>query len=257
MLTLSREQNEYSIRNREVQRRSRARRRAYIEDLEKRVRQYQRDGVQATAEVQAAARKVAEENYWLHTLLAKHGVSSAEIKEHLENSKAVSRSLNLHAAEASARRVQPQDLFDYQSQQLPVQVARSSLNPSAPTTLSGGNDLGLPSPTSVGGPQEPQGTFFTVNSAQDDSSPLIHAGTETLDSSSSFEGPQEVTTSCCDHGQQATIPGPDETSCEEAARIIASMRGQRDPKEVWPELGCCATKRCMVKNITIFQMVDE
>ena len=48
----------------------------------------------------------------------------------------------------------------------------------------------------------------------------------------------------------------DETSCENAARIIASMRGHEDPEEFWPALGCCDTNKCMVKNIKIFQLAD-
>lgn len=49
-------------RNTLIQRASRARRKSYIGDLERRVREYETLGVRATEHVQAAARKVAEEN---------------------------------------------------------------------------------------------------------------------------------------------------------------------------------------------------
>ena len=49
----------------------------------------------------------------------------------------------------------------------------------------------------------------------------------------------------------------DETSCEDAARIIAGMRGSDDPEGVWPELGCSNTQKCMVKNIALFQIMDQ
>ncbi|OAG44518.1 hypothetical protein AYO21_01008 [Fonsecaea monophora] len=49
-------------RNTINQRRCRARRQVYIEDLERRIREHEAQGVQATAEVQLAARRVAEEN---------------------------------------------------------------------------------------------------------------------------------------------------------------------------------------------------
>ncbi|KIX98517.1 uncharacterized protein Z520_05818 [Fonsecaea multimorphosa CBS 102226] len=52
----------HAKRNTINQRRCRARRQVYIEDLERRIRAYEAQGVQATTEVQTAARKVAEEN---------------------------------------------------------------------------------------------------------------------------------------------------------------------------------------------------
>lgn len=70
-------------RIRDNQRRSRARRKEYVDELEQRVRDFERRGVQATAEVQVAARKVAEENKKLRALLGLHGVSQASIAEYL------------------------------------------------------------------------------------------------------------------------------------------------------------------------------
>lgn len=46
----------------------------------------------------------------------------------------------------------------------------------------------------------------------------------------------------------------DETDCEHAARIIASMRGHGDHESLWPELGCSVERNCMIKNIRLFQM---
>src|SRR5271156_576324 len=103
MLTSLQKQDDFLSRNREIQRRSRARRKDYIADLEKRVWQYQREGIKATAEVQAAARKVAEENYLLHSLLAKHGISTEEIKEHLQGSRTASLSQDSKASEVFAK----------------------------------------------------------------------------------------------------------------------------------------------------------
>ena len=264
MLTSSEKQNEFLVRNREIQRRSRARRKDYIEDLENRVRQYQRDGTQATVEVQAAARKVAEENYWLHSLLAKHGITTAEITDHLDSSRAASRSLNPEAVEVSGRNSQPHDRIDYQSRPLPAQVAQSaqsaqsSPRPITPTTAHGESDLGLLSPISILGSPDHESVLYATedHSLVDDVQSSIMA-TETLDSNSSFEGLHAKSMPChaCEH--TPAIRGVDETSCEDAARIIAGMRGDEHPERVWPELGCSATRRTMVKNITIFQMVDE
>ncbi|KAL8687252.1 MAG: hypothetical protein Q9224_005206, partial [Gallowayella concinna] len=51
-----------AARIRDNQRRSRARRAEYVRELEDKVRAYEKEGVQATTEVQASARRVVEEN---------------------------------------------------------------------------------------------------------------------------------------------------------------------------------------------------
>ncbi|KFX95580.1 hypothetical protein O988_05735 [Pseudogymnoascus sp. VKM F-3808] len=62
-------------RIRDNQRRSRARRKEYLQELEGRLRQCELTGVEASSEIQGAARKVIEENRRLRLLLAQHGVS--------------------------------------------------------------------------------------------------------------------------------------------------------------------------------------
>lgn len=63
-----------AARLRENKRRSRARQKEYVEDLEKRCRETEQRQVAATIEVQVAARKVAEENRRLRELLRRVGV---------------------------------------------------------------------------------------------------------------------------------------------------------------------------------------
>ncbi|KAB8230886.1 bZIP transcription factor [Aspergillus alliaceus] len=64
-----------SQRIRDNQRRSRARRKEYIQNLEQRLHRFEVLGVQATQEVQAAGRKVVVENTHLRSLLKLHGVT--------------------------------------------------------------------------------------------------------------------------------------------------------------------------------------
>ncbi len=64
---------------RDNQRRSRARRKEYLSEVESRLRECEQKGVAASSEIQAAARKVAEENLRLRVLLVKRGVSESEI----------------------------------------------------------------------------------------------------------------------------------------------------------------------------------
>ncbi|KAJ4300372.1 hypothetical protein N0V88_003046 [Collariella sp. IMI 366227] len=70
-------------RIRDNQRRSRARRKEYVQELEHRLRQAEQQGIYASTEIQAAARKVAEENKKLRHLLRLHGISDYSIQEFL------------------------------------------------------------------------------------------------------------------------------------------------------------------------------
>jgi hypothetical protein len=66
-------------RIRDNQRRSRARRKEYLQDLEERFRNCEQMGVEASAEIQAAARRVVDENKRLRALLKQRGLSDADI----------------------------------------------------------------------------------------------------------------------------------------------------------------------------------
>ncbi|KAF1361192.1 hypothetical protein EJ07DRAFT_40436, partial [Lizonia empirigonia] len=72
-----------AIRIRDNQRRSRARRKDLIKDLQTRVQEFELKGVNATKDMQRAARKVAQENERLRTLLARHGVLRDEVDSFL------------------------------------------------------------------------------------------------------------------------------------------------------------------------------
>jgi len=73
-------------RIRDNQRRSRARRKEYLQELEARLRQCELQGIEASAEIQVAARKVADENKKLRGLLAQHGIGDDSIEAHLQTS---------------------------------------------------------------------------------------------------------------------------------------------------------------------------
>jgi hypothetical protein len=48
-----------------------------------------------------------------------------------------------------------------------------------------------------------------------------------------------------------------EMSCETAASIIASMRGNVDHEQVRLQLGCGGREQCIVKNTEVFQVLDQ
>lgn len=70
-------------RIRDNQRRSRARRKEYLQELEGKFRNCELLGVEASSEIQSAARRVAEENKRLRALLRVRGVDDAEVDEFL------------------------------------------------------------------------------------------------------------------------------------------------------------------------------
>ncbi|QSZ34335.1 hypothetical protein DSL72_005926 [Monilinia vaccinii-corymbosi] len=70
-------------RIRDNQRRSRARRKEYLQELEARLRQCEVQGIEASSEIQMAARRVADENKKLRNLLAQHGVGNDIVEPYL------------------------------------------------------------------------------------------------------------------------------------------------------------------------------
>ncbi|KAI4603103.1 hypothetical protein KJ359_005895 [Pestalotiopsis sp. 9143b] len=91
-------------RIRENQRRSRARRKEYLQELEQRIRVYEQQGIEASTEIQQAARKVADENRKLRALLVQQGIDESSIESYLHSPNATP-SLGQSAAGESATQV--------------------------------------------------------------------------------------------------------------------------------------------------------
>jgi hypothetical protein len=98
---------------RDNQRRSRARHREYVDALRARLLRHEREGAQASAEVQRAARAVARENALLRALLDAKGVAAGEVegwlREHQVGGKGEGRELGRVLAGMEARRVGGED----------------------------------------------------------------------------------------------------------------------------------------------------
>ncbi|KAI5461662.1 hypothetical protein BGZ63DRAFT_404501 [Mariannaea sp. PMI_226] len=77
-------QNPSAIRIRDNQRRSRARHKEYVDGLQRKVQEYERRGIEATLEMQQAARTVALENSRLRILLSHHGIADDEVDKFLQ-----------------------------------------------------------------------------------------------------------------------------------------------------------------------------
>jgi hypothetical protein len=210
-----------SIRIRDNQRRSRARRKEYIHDLEQRLWRFEQLGVEASQEIQAAGRKVAEENTLLRSLLRLRGVTDAEIEEYL----------GLARDDSGSGGRGPLVTRMSLSPDARLQQAQSTRS----NEIEGRNDNLRASEVVASSSQPPPDCMRSVS----DLNP----------------GNNEAQSEACHiHG------GLDQslaTSCEAAAKIIASMQGYPDTQDARAELGCSSTSDCMVKNTAIFEVLDR
>ena len=193
-----------------------------------RLQDYEQREIQATLELQQAARKVAWENERLRSLMASKGVARQEIEDYLEHCR--------------------RGLASPDS----VQNGRHT-----PLVISVGSPSILESPYHQEHPLKP-------NVHRDVEGMPIEADPRFGDTSPSAETKSyhdAVTIQRVSHSH-SNIDGADppkapyETSCEVAANIIASMRWHGDREEARVELGCDGPRECTVKNTTVFQIMD-
>ena len=243
-----------SVRIRDNQRRSRARRKELIDDLKQRLRVFENEGAQATVEVQIAAQKVAKENDVLRSLLREHGVTDLEIEDSIRSklfpSDVPSAEKSwLKAKELSSQLLLPQDIRS-------GRLSNPRFVDGRPSKLVTQDDTHMTTSTTLSH-QVYQGDMVTTSQAPSPGStkscPQWH---DTLTTAPLYNDvaiqpieAQEVDS----HRHSAD----DTTSCEIAASIIASMRGHVDAEEARAELGCSSSLSCMVKNTTIFQRMDR
>ena len=116
------------MQDRENQRRSRARRKDYVQDLETRLREYERRGVGATVEMQQAARAVEAENSALRSILADF-LAPREIEARLRAAggamPAVSDGLRTHSTDNASFK---QEQREQQQQQQPLHSHQGARN---------------------------------------------------------------------------------------------------------------------------------
>ncbi|KAL9080780.1 MAG: hypothetical protein Q9157_000567 [Trypethelium eluteriae] len=126
-------------RVRDNQRRSRARRKEYLAELENKIRTCQQLGVQATAEVQAVARRVLDENKRLRALLREKGATQWEIDGYIGTQ---STDNNMPKEEVSQFSGAPVILEDLLSHRRPCQLGdeADSCSPSRKCSLNSNPD---------------------------------------------------------------------------------------------------------------------
>ncbi|KAH8661987.1 hypothetical protein BX600DRAFT_465248 [Xylariales sp. PMI_506] len=217
--------------NRLSQQRSRARHKEYVDGLEKRIRDYEQKGVQATIEMQRVARDVTSKNEKLLALLALHGVRQDEIDTFLSDGYVPIPSLG-----ASQYRYEP---IQIPSPCCPPKHAQPSFEIQAYPGSSADmvrQSFGPPCPAYrvQVAPYSMEGEGETHNFV-----PYDTPGSIKTSSSTPPESPTEL------------------TSCETAAAILANLRGTADVTEARATLGCENSRSCSIRNTHLFQLMNE
>jgi hypothetical protein len=259
-------------RIRDNQRRSRARRKDYLKELETRYRNCEQIGVSASTELQAAAKGVAEENRRLRELLRAYGIPEVEIES-------ASGSAAADMLEAMIAYRQPcgpgdgcQPVADSARQLQPVPAPPPQVPtqlPCLPTTY----QESVPAMTSAastpqymnqmtsptvhqGREQSSDSTMYSPVGLEDPHYPLLHGYEIPANNQMAFMNgygpvpiPQNVLRNTPYHDGRS--------SCQVAADTIRTFTPNAG-HELERELGCRAPgEDCSVSNLKIFNVIDR
>lgn len=223
---------------RDNQRRSRARRKELLEDMQRRLSEYERLGVQATLEMQQAARAVAKENERLRLLLSRVGVSDAAVEEFVRVGGPVDDK------PAQRRRTSKKTAG---SKELPELQQTRHQNTSRVSSVTALLNEEQPATPACNSRREPR---FSASPSNDERLPAMPDKDDTETSSA---------VPLMSHPVDAQL-GHDsgmETPCDVAATILASAQGHEDTSRARVVLGCKGPNACVVKNLRIFDLLDE
>ncbi|SPO04110.1 uncharacterized protein DNG_06793 [Cephalotrichum gorgonifer] len=280
-------------RNRDHQRRSRARRREYMEDLQQRLQQYERRGVEASLEMQQASRAVVLENQMLRGLLHARGVSQEEIDVYRQLFSGVGRDAETipgndssrHAAPiASTKSRQPSgNTPKYSDVALPEMIAtprRTNIISSPPSTSSSSSTPRTTEPLEAS--LSLDAIFIPPAEELEDSTGLgvgshdNYGGSPRAphifrrDPTKLWDNCPEATTRS---GSDILPPMPDcycppdvpvttssltmtAVSCEVAVGIIVELRCYMDSAQARELLDCGGIGDCLVQNSKLFRILD-
>jgi hypothetical protein len=280
---MSESQKANLARIRDNQRRSRARRKEYLQELETKYRICEQIGAEASAEIQSAARRVLDENKKLRTLLKSRGMSDMEIdgfmgvKESLSqgDSKTSLPSEHLKSL-VSARKpccpgnisCGPSTMFDSEDGALSPPLEKPLLQPLQTTN---------PEPSVVPSPTLPNNLSTSSNTQPTPSAPepILYTPTaylalaleqpDTIPNQASYQYiyPNQIDSHWQPYDMQqepqhtSTAPDFGNTSCVDAASIIRNMRIDIGP-ELESDLGCQQDGvECKVENSVVFDVMEK
>jgi hypothetical protein len=260
-------------RNRVNQRNFRARRQAYTKELEARLHKLESDGLHAAKLIQQVAQRVDNENRLLRELLhTRFNVEEKEIDDYLggcmsaREIRAQSKNIATSELRAGQPRTDPQlhmpgpqvsavkindDNRDISWESPVVSQATTYTNDLIPATC-------FQAPMSLSSqvtPQTRDNSHITINKPIQVQSAAVNFNAHVClprPSQAPYDDPPEH---CTTEALPASRTG--ETSCLEAATIIASMRGGAIDERVWLELGCQSKQDCSVQNTAVFELMDQ
>ncbi|KAK8123087.1 hypothetical protein PG984_011757 [Apiospora sp. TS-2023a] len=231
--------------NRQSQQQARQRQREYVAGLEKRLAEHESRGVQATIEVQKAARAVAATNERLLALLKIHGVQDAEIDAFLRDpvtgeqkvASAASSSFFDHAAHSRS------------GAQRPVVPAVGVPTGHRPSEL---HPLPTPQSRETSSIKPPQLGVQSSHRLPGCSTLLRETGgcEQKVDACHASPLTQPAL------GESHELPGQ-ETSCDTAAGILSEVHGLDDFSKARTFLGCTTRGPCSVRNMRLFELMDR
>lgn len=265
-----------AIRIRDNQRRSRARHKEFVDELQRKVQEYEKRGIEASLQMQKAARDVAIENSRLRALLASRGVSNEQVDAYLrsfeEDNKGAAVSISSTLApilnapivlEPSPTQLPPlqehlsQTKFPQEAEKEPVGAKRKFGDTLLPPvlTLTPTPDVQQNSPLDRLAVLADASLNRSTQPAPTAASPPEPATRVPHHYSRRSQTPPRPTEEPHHHRPTAS---PLEMSCNAAARIIADMQGHADERSARLALGCGAQdEECFVKNTSIFRVLDH
>jgi hypothetical protein len=221
--------------------------------MKRRLSVYEKLGVQATLEVQKAARLVARENSLLRELLTRKGVSLQDVDEYLRSSIDSHYNEPLHFTKTSLQKdVSIKTPVNIQSrsdrlQTVTVQAVVSSAD-QLPNSLSK-----RPSASKTG----------SLNHSNRDTNAYLLSSHETACQPQVSDNRRDkpvIHNTVTGLADSLVIDKIQDTGfdkpCEEAAIIIATMLGHRDRERARFELGCDSQTNCRVKNVRLLEIMD-
>lgn len=236
-----------AARVRDNQRRARERHKAYFQDLQRKVSEYEKHGVQATLEMQQAARAVAVENERLRMLLRRKGVEDGEITAFLrdfdgmedrdgkERKRTRANATGDGKGQGSERRASAQSSSVVQ----PVSVSHANVQSDGLAILA---DVSAQQKCCNG-----QTQCIDTGSKQDQA---LQPFTQPMVAPTGPQTPSH-TTYANDLCSSTTM------SCFAAAKIVADLQGHGDSERARASLGCNDEGECTIKNTALFQVMDS
>lgn len=252
-------------RVRENQRRSRARRKGYLQELESKLRKCEALGVQASVDIQLAARVVSEENARLRGENGKLREENERLRQVLDKGgEGVLGMADKRISHGSRRADQKHAI--YEPGDAGLEEGKAS---HAPAPSGNGMNHYHGAATSSGSLPYTSTKYHNdsmssgVLSSEVQRSMNSQVTTLNTDPSFTHMNPtQSKTSSQCYEVSSEDLPfGDDTSSCEYAAHIITSMRADVSSEDVRADLGCGSDvkewRKCTVGNSKLFTAVDR